>query len=145
MIPHMKNSLQDWRSYCLKCWHWYSSLTRKTVSLIHIIRFFGFLYNRISTLHLTIPDYKISQALSLLFTYNSWVMVLFPDFFSIVVKYPQSLVLATPGNICASFLRPVYLDLHQLLPNDIPEIPQFLLLASVLRSPEWFMFGLVGW
>ena len=39
---------------------------------------------------------------------------------SMVVGFLQSLVPATPGNIGAAFLRPVYLDLHNLPPNILP-------------------------
>ena len=39
---------------------------------------------------------------------------------SMVVGFLQSLVPATPGNIGASFLRPVYEDLHSLLTGVAP-------------------------
>ena len=39
---------------------------------------------------------------------------------SMVVGFLQSLVPATPGNIGAAFLRPVYEDLHQLSMTPMP-------------------------
>ena len=41
-----------------------------------------------------------------------------------VVGFLQSLVPATPGNIGASFLRPVYEDLHNLLTEVAPNTKQ---------------------
>ena len=40
---------------------------------------------------------------------------------SIVLEYLQSLVPATPGNIGATFLRPMYDDLHSLTETQIPQ------------------------
>jgi len=44
---------------------------------------------------------------------------------SMVVGFLQSLVPVTPGNIGASFLQPIYTDLHKLQANDSPGTKAF--------------------
>ena len=44
---------------------------------------------------------------------------------SMVAGFLQSLVPATPGNIGASLLQPIYNDLHKLQQDDIPGTKQF--------------------
>ncbi len=51
-----------------------------------------------------------------------------------VVGFLQSLVPATPGNIGASFLRPLYEDLHRLQGNDTPDTKQFYFCTMTLHQ-----------
>ena len=55
---------------------------------------------------------------------------------SMVVGFLQSLVPATPGNIGASFLRPVYHDLHTLLTGNTPGTKQSYFCLMDLTEPS---------
>ena len=65
-----------------------------------------------------------------------------------VLGYLQSLVISTPGNIRATFLRLVYDDLHSLTDKNIPQTKQsyFCAMNFSMRSRlclQWWMDALV--
>ena len=77
------------------------------------VKFCGFIYDTSATPALHIPQSKVSRAIAIttyLLSKASWPRLLV----SMVVGYLQSLVPATPGNIGAALLRPIYFDLHKL-------------------------------
>ena len=87
------------------------------------VSFCGFEYDTSSTPTLHIPQSKVSRAIAIsdyLLSEVSWSRLLV----SMVVGYLQSLVPATPGNIGAALLRPVYLDLHTISTTSIPNTKQ---------------------
>ena len=79
------------------------------------VTYCGFEYDTTHNPTLHIPQGKVSRAVSMIHFLRAGVK---PNFsrllISMVIGFLQSLVPATPGNIGASFLRPVYNDLHQL-------------------------------
>ena len=85
------------------------------------VKYCGFEYDTTSTPSLHIPHNKVSRAIAMAeylisgvsFSHSRLVV-------SMVVGFLQSLVPATPGNIGASFLRPIYQDLHKLLQGVTP-------------------------
>ena len=87
----------------------------KTAPPSQRVKYCGFEYDTSSTPTLHIPQSKVSRAIAVT-TYltstetptHSRLVV------SMVTGYLQSLVPATPGNIGAAFLRPIYDDLHSL-------------------------------
>ena len=90
------------------------------------VKFCGFIYDTTSTPQLIIPDNKISRALAMIDylihgCHTSFTRLIV----SMVVGFLQSLVPATPGNIGASFLQPIYTDLHKLQANDSPGTKAF--------------------
>jgi len=89
------------------------------------VKFCGFIYDTSSTPTLCIPPNKTSRAIAItdylltgLNTSMSRLIV------SMVVGFLQSLAPATPGNIGAAFLRPVYEDLHLLTEKSRPQTKQ---------------------
>ena len=53
---------------------------------------------------------------------------------SMVIGYLQSLVPATPGNIGATFLRPIYGDLHSLENKSAPQTKEAYFCAMNLSE-----------
>ena len=95
--------------------------TIKTNPPSHCVTFCGFEYNTISVPTLQIPQNKVTRAVAIINYLISGVKTSHSRLIvSMVVGFLQSLVPATPGNIGAAFLRPVYLDLHNLPPNIQP-------------------------
>ena len=89
------------------------------------VKFCGFEYDTSSTPTLHIPQSKISRAIAI----TSYILSdarpsLSRLVVSMVVGYLQSLVPATPGNIGAALLRPVYFDLHAISTNSLPNTKQ---------------------
>ena len=77
------------------------------------VKFCGFEYDTSSTPTLHIPQSKVSRAVALTsYLLSDLKSPLSRLIVSMVVGYLQSLVPATPGNICAALLRPIYFDLH---------------------------------
>ena len=98
----------------------------KTVAPTQNIKFCGFVYNTQSIPQLLIPDNKISRAIAMIdYLTHGCDHSLARLIVSMVVGFLQSLVPATPGNIGASFLQPIYKDLHHLQANDTPGTKQF--------------------
>ena len=80
------------------------------------VKYCGFEYDTTS-----IPFNKVSRAIAMTEYLISGVSVLHSRLIvSMIVVFLQSLVPATPGNIGASLLRPVYQDLHTLLEGVKP-------------------------
>ena len=99
------------------------------------VKYCGFEYDTSSTPTIHIPRNKISRAVAMTEylisgtkTSHSRLIV------SMVVGFLQSLVPATPGNIGASFLRPVYEDLHNLLTGVTPNTKQAYFCAMDLSE-----------
>ena len=93
----------------------------KTSPPSQIVTYCGFIYDTTSTPTLRIPQNKVSRAVSMIHFLQSGVKHTFSRLLiSMVVGFLQSLVPATPGNIGAAFLRPVYEDLHQLSTTPMP-------------------------
>ena len=89
------------------------------------VKFCGFLYNTSSTPTLHIPPDKVSRAIAITnFLLSGATHQRSRLLVSMVVGYLQSLVPATPGNIGASFLRPVYKDLHNMTTGPTPNTKQ---------------------
>mgnify|MGYP005710614483 FL=1 len=79
------------------------------------VKFCGFIYDTTDIPQLIIPDNKISRALAMIdYLHHRCHRSFARLIVSMVVGFLQSLVPATPGNIGASFLQPIYKDLHQL-------------------------------
>ena len=85
------------------------------------VKYCGFEYDTSSTPTIHIPHNKISRAIAMTEYLISGIKPTHSRLIvNMVVGFLQSLVPATPGNICASFLRPVYEDLHSLLTGVAP-------------------------
>ena len=85
------------------------------------VKYCGFEYDTTSTPSLHIPHNKVSRAIAMADYLISGVSYSHSRLIvSMVVGFLQSLVPATPGNIGASFLRPIYQDLHKLLQGVTP-------------------------
>ena len=85
------------------------------------VKYCGFEYDTTSTPSLHIPSNKVSRAIAMTEYLISGIAISHSRLVvSMVVGFLQSLVPATPGNIGASFLRPVYKDLHSLLEGITP-------------------------
>ena len=86
------------------------------------VKFCGFEYDTSSTPTLCTPPNKVSRATAI----TEYLLTGLPSSMSrlvvsMVVGFLQSLVPATPGNIGATFLRPVYEDLHLLSATTGPQ------------------------
>ena len=109
--------------------------TCKTVSPTQTIKFCGFIYDTQNIPTIIIPDNKVSRAIAMIdYIGQGCSHVLARLVVSMVVGFLQSLVPATPGNIGASFLRPLYEDLHLLQDNDSPGTKQFYFCTMTLRQ-----------
>ena len=85
------------------------------------VKYCGFEYDTSSTPTIHIPHNKISRAIAMIEYLISGITPTHSRLIvSMVVGFLQSLVPATPGNIGASFLRPVYEDLHSLVTGIAP-------------------------
>ena len=85
------------------------------------VKYCGFEYDTSSVPSIHIPHNKVSRAIAITQYLISGVKTTHSRLIvSMVVGFLQSLVPATPGNIGASFLRPVYEDLHTLLNGVYP-------------------------
>ena len=95
--------------------------TDKTNPPSHVVIFCGFEYNTTMVPTLHIPHNKVTRAVAIIDYLLSGIKPSHSRLIvSMIVGFLQSLVPATPGNIGAAFLRPVYLDLHNLPPNIQP-------------------------
>ena len=109
--------------------------SNKTVPPTQKIKFCGFIYNTEHIPQLIIPDNKISRAIAMIDYLTHGCAHGFARLVvSMVVGFLQSLVPATPGNIGASFLQPIYEDLHKLQANDCPGTKQFYFCAMKLSQ-----------
>lgn len=107
--------------------------TDKTNPPSQCVTFCGFEYNTTMTPTLNIPHNKVTRAVAIIDYLISGVRPSHSRLIvSMIVGFLQSLVPATPGNIGAAFLRPVYLDLHNLPPNIQPNTKASYFCAMVL-------------
>ena len=107
----------------------------KTVSPTQVIQFCGFIYDTQGIPKIIIPDNKISRAIAMIdYIDHGCDHLLARLIVSMVVGFLQSLVPATPGNIGASFLRPLYEDLHRLQEDDTPGTKKFYFCIMELRQ-----------
>ena len=107
----------------------------KTVSPTQRVKFCGFIYDTKDIPQLIIPDNKVSRAIAMIDYLDYGCSHLFARLvISMVVGFLQSLVPATPGNIGASFLRPIYEDLHEFQENDSPGTKKFYFCTMELRQ-----------
>ena len=114
------------------------------------VTFCGFEYDTTSTPSLHIPQSKVSRA----FAITSYLLSdasssLSRLIVSIVVGYLQSLVPATPGNIGAALLRPIYFDLHNMSTISLPNTKEayFSIMELSERSRlclQWWIDALSG-
>ena len=89
------------------------------------VKYCGFEYDTSSTPALHIPQNKVSRVIAVTEYLISGVNATHSRLIvSMVIGFLQSLVPATPGNIGASFLRPVYQDLHTLMEGVAPNTKQ---------------------
>ena len=83
------------------------------------VKFCGFVYDTSSTPTLCIPQNKVSRAIAITdYLLTGLTMSMSRLVVSMVTGFLQSLVPATPGNIGATFLRPIYDDLHNMPLNS---------------------------
>ena len=93
----------------------------KTSLPSHRVKFCGFEYDTSSTPTLHIPQSKVSRAIAITtYILSDTESLLSRLLVSMVLGYLQSLVPATPGNIGAALLRPVYFDLHTSATSSLP-------------------------
>jgi hypothetical protein len=91
-----------------------------------IQKFCGFLYYSVGTPKLRIPDNKVVRALALLdFLMCGSRAVICRLALDVVVGTLQSLVLATPNAIWASFLHHVYRNIHNENLDNFEDIHDF--------------------
>ena len=107
----------------------------KTTPPTQKVKFCGFIYDTENVPQLIIPDNKVSRAIALIDHLHHGMKHTFARLIvSMVVGFLQSLVPATPGNIGASFLQPIYDDLHQLQGNDMPGTKEYYYCAVQLST-----------
>ena len=99
--------------------------TDKTNPPSQCVTYCGFEYDTSVIPTLRIPPNKVTRAVAIINYLITGVRSVHSRLIvSMVVGFLQSLVPATPGNIGAAFLRPVYLDLHHLPPKVLPNTKQ---------------------
>ena len=112
------------------------------------VKFCGFEYDTSSTPTLHIPQSKVSRAIALTsYLLSDLKTPLSRLIVSMVVGYLQSLVPATPGNIGAAILRPIYFDLHNMstLPATNTRKAYFSIMDLGVRSRiclQWWVDAL---
>lgn len=116
----------------------------KTIAPTQRIKFCGFLYDTKDTPQLLVPGNKISRAIAMIgYLENGFNSSFARLIVSMVAGFLQSLVPATPGNIGASVLQPIYNDLHRLQKDDIPGTKQFYYCSMQLSAQS--QLGLKWW
>ena len=120
----------------------------KTTSPSQSVKFCGFIYDTVSVPTLCIPGDKVSRAIAMVeFLLHGFQLTFSRLVLSMVVGFLQSLTPATPGNIGAAFLRPLYDDLHNLPDVQSPNTKQayFCKVSLTSRSQhclQWWVNAL---